>query len=434
MRFIKYLVPILIAVFVIASCDINDSGEKPQPQKSDYKLVINEYLASNDACCADENGEFDDWFEIYNYGDKDVDLGGMYVSDSKSDITKYQIPTGKSEITTVKAGGFIVIWCDGQPEQGPLHASFKLSSGGEDIVLTESNGVAIIDEVTFGPQDTDVSEGRDPDGSNNWKKFTNPTPGKSNSGSVSSFPPSIKDITVSPATINPGDEVTVSAKVTDEDGDLNSVKIYYGKDIAQPAEKDMTGDGDVYTVSLGTYEDGSVVYFYIKADDKAEHVTVSDTVSFEVGFVPPQLYINEFLASNDSSYYDSTTQDYPDWIEIYNAGNKAVDIGGYYITDDLTDLTAWQIPEGKADSTTIQPKGFLLLIADKKPEAGVLHVKLKLSSGGEQIGLTAPNGTTVIDSLSFGEQTTDVSQGRLPDGSDNWEFFTTPTPGESNHK
>ena len=37
-----------------------------------------------------------------------------------------------------------------------------------------------------------------------------------------------------------------------------------------------------------------------------------------------------------------------------------------------------------------------------------------------------------IDTLTFGPQTTDVSMGRLPDGVDNWVFFTTATPGESN--
>ncbi len=434
MKFYKYLIPVIVFVFMLASCDINDSGVEKEKQKSDYKLVINEFLASNDACCTDENGEYDDWFEIYNYGDKAVDIGGMYVSDSKSEYTKYQIPTGHADVTTIPAKGFLVVWCDGQTEQGPLHTNFKLSSGGEDITLVESNGVVVIDEITFGPQDTDISEGRDPDGSNNWKKFTTPTPGKSNSGGASSFPPKISDISITPSTVNPGDDITVSAKVTDEDGDLDNVKITYGKDLSSAQTKAMTANGDDYSASIGSYEDGTTVYFFITATDKASHVTVSDTLSVEVGFVPPELYINEFVASNDTSYYDPTTDDYPDWIEIYNAGTKAVDIGGYYITDDLGDLTHWQIPTGKADSTTIPAKGFLVLLADKKPEAGVLHVNIKLSSGGEQIGLTAPNGTTVIDSLTFGKQTTDVSQGRLPDGSDNWEFFTNPTPGESNHK
>ncbi len=144
------------------------------------------------------------------------------------------------------------------------------------------------------------------------------------------------------------------------------------------------------------------------------------------------LYINEFMASNDTSYYDATTDNYPDWIEIYNAGTEAVDIGGMYITDDLEDLTHWQIPTTAPDSTTIPAGGFLLLIADKKTEAGVLHVNIKLSGGGEQIGLTMSDGVTILDSLTFGEQTTDISYGRNPDGSNSWDYFINGTPGNTN--
>jgi hypothetical protein len=146
----------------------------------------------------------------------------------------------------------------------------------------------------------------------------------------------------------------------------------------------------------------------------------------------PALFINEFLASNDANYYDSTTADYPDWIEIYNAGDQPVDIGGMYITDDLGELTVWQIPTTAPDTTTIPAGGYLLLLADKKPEAGVLHVKLKLSGKGEQIGLTLSDGTTIVDSLTFGKQAADTSMGRLPDGSETWEYFSVPSPGASN--
>ncbi len=104
-----------------------------------------------------------------------------------------------------------------------------------------------------------------------------------------------------------------------------------------------------------------------------------------------------------------------------------------YITDDLLDLTLWQIPTTSPDSTTIPAGGFLVLFADKIPEAGVLHVNIKLSGSGEQIGLVAPNGTSIIDSLTFGAQAADTSYGRNPDGSDNWQLFPTPTLGASNN-
>ena len=144
----------------------------------------------------------------------------------------------------------------------------------------------------------------------------------------------------------------------------------------------------------------------------------------------PEIVINEFLASNDVCCLDENGEN-DDFIEIYNYGTEPVDIGGMYITDDLADPTIWQIPTTASDSTTIQPGGFLLLWADKESEQGVLHVEIKLSGSGEQIGLFTINGT-VVDSLTFGEQTTDVSYGRIPDGSNTWEYFESPTPGVSN--
>ena len=146
----------------------------------------------------------------------------------------------------------------------------------------------------------------------------------------------------------------------------------------------------------------------------------------------PELYINEFMASNDSAYADEYG-DYGDWIEIYNAGDEAVNIGGMYITDDLSSPTTWQIPDAQ-DTTTIPAHGYLILWADKQPEKGPLHVKIKLSSGGEQIGLFLSDGVTPVDTLTFGAQTTDVSEGRTPDTGADWQNFTKDqiTPGAPN--
>ncbi len=427
----KIVISIIILLAIIAiSCSLDDSVTGSGTKKESHlKLIINEYLASNDACCTDENGEYDDWFEIYNYGSTEIDIGGMYVSDSKSDYAKYQIPKTSTALTTIQPGGFLVLWCDGQPEQGALHTNFKLGSGGEDITLTEADGRTVIDELTYGPQTTDISQGRNPDGSKNWQAFSSPTPGTSNSGASTNLPPKIKNIKITPDSLTTSTPVIITAEVEDENIDI--VKLFFNKNgIADST--DMTLDEAKYKADLGTFEDGTAVSFFIMAIDQEGLITKSDTLSFQVGYIAPVLYINEFMASNDSSYYDPVTNDYPDWIEIYNPNSKPIDIGGMYITDDLTDLTAWQIPTTKPDSTTIDAGGFIVLLADKKTESGILHVKLKLSGKGEQIGLIAPNGTTVIDSLTYTQQIADTSYGRFPDGSDNWQQFPNPTPGASN--
>jgi hypothetical protein len=144
-----------------------------------------------------------------------------------------------------------------------------------------------------------------------------------------------------------------------------------------------------------------------------------------------QLFINEFMASNDTAY-PGPQGDYPDWIEIYNAGDEDVDLSGYYMADDLADPDAmYQIPSTYPDSVTVPAHGFILFYANKGQESSVLNLNFKLSGGGEQVGLWGPD-QAVIDSITYGDQTTDVSFGRYPDGGANWEFMPTYTPGATN--
>ena len=144
------------------------------------------------------------------------------------------------------------------------------------------------------------------------------------------------------------------------------------------------------------------------------------------------IFINEFMASNAGILADEAGE-YDDWVELYNAGTAPVNIGGMYITDNLTDSTKWLIPATNPAATTIAAGGYLILWFDKEPAQGVLHVDTKLSAGGESIGLFAADGQTQIDGLDFGPQTTDISYGRWPDGSGSFQFFPLPTPGATNN-
>ena len=141
------------------------------------------------------------------------------------------------------------------------------------------------------------------------------------------------------------------------------------------------------------------------------------------------LVINEFMASNSSTIEDPNEPgDTPDWIEIYNSGSTAIDMGGMYLTDDLGDPT-WQIPSG----ISIGSGEYLLFWADGEDEQGNTHTNFKLGAAGEQVGLFDTDGSTVIDSITFGEQSTDYSYGRYPDANDNWRFMGIPTPGSANN-
>lgn len=143
------------------------------------------------------------------------------------------------------------------------------------------------------------------------------------------------------------------------------------------------------------------------------------------------LKINEFVALNDStSGFADPFGQYDDWIELYNYGTDTVDLAGLYITDNLTTTNLFRFLSGN-DSTKIPPKGFIVLWADKETTQGILHINLKLSGSGEQIGLFSANGIP-IDTLTFGPQTTNVSMGRYRDGGSAWVFYNPTTPGRSN--
>jgi len=144
------------------------------------------------------------------------------------------------------------------------------------------------------------------------------------------------------------------------------------------------------------------------------------------------LAINEFMASNSDTIHDQQGQ-YDDWIEIHNYGTDAIDIGGMYLTDNLSIPKKWGIPANNPTATTIPPGGYLLIWADNDTIDTGLHANFKLSAGGEEVGLFDSDGATMIDSIIFADQTTDISFGRYPDASDNLRVFASPTPGEQNN-
>lgn len=151
------------------------TGSYPWPA-----LRINEWMASNTGFIRDPaDNAADDWFELFNPTPNGVDLTGWYLSDTATNKTQYQVPSGY----TIPAGGYFLVWADGETQQnGPgaaLHVNFQLRAAGEAIVLTAPDGT-IIDQVTFGQQTNNVSQGRSPDGGTNITFQFVPSPGGSN--------------------------------------------------------------------------------------------------------------------------------------------------------------------------------------------------------------------------------------------------------------
>ena len=148
------------------------------------------------------------------------------------------------------------------------------------------------------------------------------------------------------------------------------------------------------------------------ATDGSEIGSQSITVTYTGSDLWPDLVINEWMASNQTSLADPADGDFEDWIELYNSSAVTADLSGWFLSDDPSDPFKFQVPDG----FSIPAGGFHLSWADDevvqndlavRPD---LHVAFKLDAGGESILLSAPDGT-LVDRVDFGAQSPDKTMG-----------------------
>ncbi|MGC3961203.1 MAG: lamin tail domain-containing protein [Verrucomicrobiota bacterium] len=158
------------------------------------------------------------------------------------------------------------------------------------------------------------------------------------------------------------------------------------------------------------------------------------TVNFTGSIVsPPKIVINEWMASNTGFIRDPADNDADDWFELYNPTATPVNLAGWFLSDDLSNRFQFTVPAGY----NVPAHGYLLVWADDEPQQNAtnridLHVNFKLDKAGDAIVLSTTNGT-VMDAVSFGLQTNNISQGHYPDGGTNLFFQTVPTPQGGNY-
>lgn len=443
-------------------------------------LILNELQASNSNGVYDDFFEFDDWVEIHNSGSL-LNLAGHYLSDDLDSLDKWKFPDTNPGLTTILPGGHLLIWCDKDPEQGEDHADFSLSGDGETVYLVDTDGVSILDSIQYGQQQSDISYGRSCDGCDDWVYFDVPTPEATNQS------------TELPAYVLYVNEWQTSNETTlfDETGEYDSwVELFNPNDF----QVNLSGyslilDSQSYTVTgnepwLTTVDANGFLVLWLdgEANEGANHLGIScpiaggnlqllgsdgssiDEVEWDtttasnasygrsldgspswIEFTTPtpritnslqiipggMIVINEVLTWNVTDIQDNAME-HEDWIELYNAGDVAIDIAGYYVSDRIDNPQKWMVPVGVPDSTVIPSGGFVLLYADDDDDQGWNHMNFKLNNEGEHAALRSPDGFTVLDSLDIPLLPADVSWGRVYDAQVPWIEFETTTPNATN--
>jgi hypothetical protein len=212
--------------------------------------ALNEIMASNASTMADENGDFEDWIEIFNPETYTINLAGYGLSDDYENPFRWVFPD-----VNIPAGGFLLVWASGKDRNNPqseLHTNFSISSAGEEVLLTHPSGERI-DEIAPVPIPTHISYGRQPDGTGNWLFFAEPTPGFPNTsnGYAGVTPSPIFSHTTGFYT---GDfDLTISST-------LENAQIFYTLDGSKPTSGSNLYTGSVNISSLeGTPNDISLI-------------------------------------------------------------------------------------------------------------------------------------------------------------------------------
>jgi hypothetical protein len=221
----------------------------------------------------------------------------------------------------------------------------------------------------------------------------------------------------------PNQAINLTVKVMDNQSNL-TVKVFYNQNGSPFSNTELFDDGNhgdeqandgVFggTVSLNIGS-GTVNYYVNAVDNQNNSSRFPRCEERSINFNPslPKLVINELMASNEMAFSDEEGE-FDDWIEIYNADNQAIFLGDKYLSDNLTNPAKWQLPAISLDANE-----YLLIWADEDGEQGELHANFKLKKSGETLGIYSNenDGYAPIDVVSYPNQTTDISYGRLPNG------------------
>ena len=441
---------------------------------------IAEIMTAN-ASCYFPDGTAPDWVELCNATDAAFDLSGCGLSDGAASV-RYTFPDG----TTLPAGGYMVIPCDGNAGRADGAAHFGLSAaGGETVLLTAPDGTLLSAAVTV-RADTDTAL---------VYAFSvlpamseHPTPGYPNdeNGLAAYRAAQIGTADLMITEIMPRNACTVAAK---NGSFADWIELYNGgsaaltlSDFCLSDRKDdptrfplpdvtlapgeyalvfcdkaaggdaaelwvpfgLSGKGGMVTLSSRTgsvfdrveYPDAEKDRSFRRADDGTFAVTDYPTpgypntatgyTSFSKAWSPAGLYIAEVMPSNRS--YARTGGQYYDWIELCNGSDGPIALQNYCLTDDNTLPDKYVLP-----NVTLQSGGRILIYCSGDASLtgkNAYHCPFRLNGGEDCVYLYAKDGT-LCDYLHVYKVPPEGSIGRK-DRTGGPYLFTTPTPNARN--
>ncbi len=238
-------------------------------------------------------------------------------------------------------------------------------------------------------------------------------------------PPAISEINIQPENPQPGATATISVSVNN----ATTVMMGFRSDTRDMFELlPMFDDGNhgdgaasdgVYGVQLAIPLGGIQYYIYAENDQAGAFLPKRAEFKYFHLNTFSDVVINEFMASNQTTVTDQNGQ-YEDWAEFYNNSGSTVDLSGWHLSDNPSKPDKWKFPNG----VFLNAGAYLIVWLDDDTNQDGLHASFKLSAAGEVLLLSKPD-LTLVDKITFGAQTPDISFSRCPNGTGS--FIPTPS-------
>ncbi|MEC9035352.1 MAG: CotH kinase family protein, partial [Verrucomicrobiota bacterium] len=144
-------------------------------------VIISEIMADNEDILQDGHGNYSDWIEIHNPHSINIDLTGFFLTDSRSDLRKWNFPNK----TIIGSNEYLIVFASGQEDsshidpEGNLHTNFSLKSDGEYLAIIGPDGQEVIQQFSpnYPPTPKNISYGKS-------GYFLEPSPGNPNEGEL----------------------------------------------------------------------------------------------------------------------------------------------------------------------------------------------------------------------------------------------------------
>jgi Lamin Tail Domain/CotH kinase protein/Bacterial Ig domain/Immunoglobulin domain/Immunoglobulin I-set domain len=412
-------------------------------------LVLNEVMANNLSVTNAGSTNATDWVELYNAGNTNINLAGMSLSDDIGNPVRWVFPAGAS----LAPGAYLVVGMDGGAPAstnsgGTLNSGFGLKASGDEIYLIDSpaRGGAVVDSIAFGIQAPDLTIGRVPNPSGGWA-LNLPTPGSANlaSGLGNHFNLRINEWLANPSgndddffeIYNPNAQPVALGGLFLTDDLLNKTKyqipslsfVGAGENAfalfiadnntdkgADHVNFGLTSDGE----SIGLFAAGEVIIDSLNFTNQENGVSegrfpngAASITRFRGTKTPGRsnllplesVVINEVLTHTDAPLEDA--------IELFNPTTSAVDLSGWFLSDNKDDPKRYRIPNG----TVLGPGGFVVVYESQfNPLFDGRRPFFALNSSGDDLFLhTADangNLTGYRTGVSFGAAENGFSFGR----------------------